>query len=92
MQDDDTQRRELSPAEQDARTEGALLALVLAEHPTQLTVFDLTRELCESPEDFAEGDAVERAVRDLVGAGLLHCQGGFVLPTRAALRFDRLDF
>ena len=77
---------------EDERTERAVLALVLAEHPAQLSVLELARELCESPEDFAEGDAVERAVRDLVGVGLLHRQGGFVLPTRAALHFDRLDF
>jgi hypothetical protein len=29
-------------------------------------------------------------VRDLVGAGLLRRHGPFVLPTHAALRFDRL--
>jgi hypothetical protein len=28
---------------------------------------------------------------ELVGAGLLHCEKGFVLPTRAALYFARLD-
>jgi hypothetical protein len=37
--------------------------------------------------DFGREDAVERAVRELVGAGLLHCQCGFVLPTRAALTY-----
>jgi hypothetical protein len=30
-------------------------------------------------------------VRDLVGAGLLHRQGVFVLPTRAALRFEQIQ-
>lgn len=35
--------------------------------------------------DFGSEDAIERAIRELVGAGLLHCRGGFVLPTRAAL-------
>ena len=29
-------------------------------------------------------------MRDLVGAGLLRCQGAYVLPTNAALYFDRL--
>ncbi len=39
---------------------------------------------------FDSEDAVERAIRQLVGAGLLHCCGGFILPTRAALYFSRL--
>jgi hypothetical protein len=37
------------------------------------------------------GDAVERAIRELVGAGLLRCEGGYVVPTRAALYFHRLE-
>jgi hypothetical protein len=79
----------LSPAEEDARTEHAVLFFLIAEHPAQLTVAELSLALNDR-DDFARGDAVERAVRELVGAGLLHCQGGFVLPTRAALYFDRL--
>ncbi len=81
----------LATHSQDAGTQRALLAFVLAEHPTQLTTPEVVRELAQDPGDFAERDAVERAVRDLVGAGLLHRQGAFVLPTRAALHFDRLE-
>ena len=40
--------------------------------------------------NFGSEDAVERAIRQLVGAGLLHCCGGFILPTRAALYYWRL--
>ncbi len=40
---------------------------------------------------FGSEDAVERAIIKLVGAGLLHCCGGFVLPTRAALYFWALE-
>jgi len=38
-------------------------------------------------------DAVERAVRDLAGTGLLHRPGDdeFVRPTRAAIRFFELE-
>jgi hypothetical protein len=67
-----------------------VLAFVLAEHPDQLTVSELARELSKGSNSFAESDAIECAVRDLVGSGLLHCNGEFVLPTRAALRFDRI--
>jgi hypothetical protein len=38
---------------------------------------------------FAERDAVERALRELEAAGLLH-RGDFVTPTRAALRLSQL--
>lgn len=75
---------------EDAATESAVLQHVLALHPAQVTVAELTREVSEAPEEFAGRDAIERAVRDLTGAGLLHSHDAFVLPTRAALRFDEL--
>jgi len=81
----------LSTDSQDAETQRALLALVLAEHPTQLTTPEAVRELAQDPGDFVERDAVGRAARDLVSAGLLHRHGAFVLPTRAARHFDRLE-
>jgi len=81
-----------SPAEEDARAEAAVLAFVLDEHPDRLTIPELSRALNAHPGGFSSDDAVERAVRELVGGGLLHCQGGLVVPTRAAVRFDRLDY
>jgi len=36
-------------------------------------------------------DAGSRAVRELVGAGLVHRDGRFLAPTRAALYFDALE-
>jgi hypothetical protein len=75
---------------QDAATESAVLQQVLALHPTAVTLEELARELGENGDRFAGRDALERAVRDLVGAGLLHRSEHFVLPTRAALRFDEL--
>ena len=79
-----------SPAEEDTRAEGAVLAFILDEHPDHLTIPELSLALNADP-GFDSDDAVERAIRELVGAGLLHCRGGLVVPTRAALRFDQLD-
>ncbi len=79
-----------STAEQDRATESAVLAQVLALHPTAVTLEELSRELGGDRDSFAGVDAVGRAVRDLAGAGLVHDEGRFVLPTRAALRFDEL--
>lgn len=78
------------PAEEDAKTESAVLQYVLALHPAQTSFDELLREFDREAGDFAQRDAVERAVRDLTSAGLLQRNGQLVLPTRAALRFDEL--
>lgn len=68
---------------EDARAQRAVLSFVLHEHPTLLASDEVEREI-------GPGDATERAMRDLTGAGLLRREGATVLPTRAALYFDRL--
>lgn len=52
---------------------------------------EVAQALYAHPGDFEENDAVERAICDLVSGGLLQCHGAFVLPTRAALYFSRLE-
>jgi len=74
-----------SPAAEDLRDENAVLVHVVVTHPGTLRLSDLIRELCD-PDDFGERDAIERAVRELVKAGLLFRCEGAVLPTRSALR------
>lgn len=77
---------------EDETVESAVLRQLLELHPTRLTLAELVRELGGDRGDFAERDAVERAVRDLSAVGLLHRSEDFVEPTRAALRFsDLLD-
>lgn len=76
--------------EQDAAIEAAVLRQLLDLHPTQVTLAELIRELAGPEADFAARDAIERAVRDLSGAGLLHRSREFVVPSRAALRFSLL--
>lgn len=75
---------------QDSAFEAAVLRRLLALHPTQVTRDELTRELSTDPDDFAERDAVERAVDELARAGLLHRNNDLVFPSRAALRFEEL--
>jgi hypothetical protein len=76
---------------EDEGVESAVLGRLLELHPARVTLDELRRELSDDNRDFAERDAVDRAVRDLTGAGLLH-RGSeeFVTPTRAALRFSEL--
>jgi predicted transcriptional regulator len=75
---------------EDAGIEAAVLRQLLLLHPAQLTLEELIVDLAEDPEGFAERDAIERAVRDLARAGLVHRNGEFAVPSRAALRFDQL--
>lgn len=75
---------------EDEGVEAAVLQQLLDLHPTQLTVAELQRELGGTRDEFAERDAVERAVRELGAVGLLHQGEEFVIPTRAALRFSQL--
>ncbi len=76
--------------EEDKVFEAAALQQVLALHPVPVTLAELVDEIAGEGEDFAQRDAVERAVRDLAGCGLLHRNEALVLPSRAAIRFDEL--
>lgn len=79
--------------EEDDAVEGAVLGLVFDSHPDALTKDELLREMTQGGStEFSDVDASERAVRDLIAAGLLHPLGDeeFVRPTRAALRFVEL--
>jgi hypothetical protein len=80
-----------SPAGEDKQTESAVLALLLAEHPIRLTMDELILVLHADPERGDPEDAGKRAVRELVGAGLIHREGRFVAPSRAALYFAALE-
>jgi hypothetical protein len=62
----------------------AVLSLVLDAHPDPLTIPAIASEI-------DQGDAGERAIRELVGVGLLECSGITVRPTAAAVHFDSLD-
>lgn len=74
--------------DEDEVVEAAVMRQLLDLHPAHITLAELQREL--GGERFAERDALERAVRDLAAAGLLHRGDEFVTPSRAALRFSEL--
>lgn len=79
-----------SPAEEDDEMEAATLMVVLELHPALLTEDEVIREVAEDPGDLVEQDTARVAVRELIGAGLLHQSGNLVLPTRAAVRIMEL--
>jgi hypothetical protein len=65
----------------DFAAQRAVLSLAREAHPKSLTI----------PELAAEIDQAERAVVDLVGAGLLDCRGISTQPSAAALHIERLE-
>jgi hypothetical protein len=81
----------LTTAEEDRRTRHSVLIAVIDLHPAPVTVSELIRQLTRTSEDFGECDAIEQAVIDLAGFGLLHRHDfrkrpdAFVTPTQAAL-------
>jgi hypothetical protein len=86
----DGMKKTRTPAAEDEAIEAAVLRQLLALYPVQLTLEELTREITGEEGDFASNDAVERAVRELAAAGLVHRNGEVVLPSRAALRLEEL--
>lgn len=82
--------RAMTTAEQDDRDQGAVLMQVLFIYPETITLGELVREVTSASPDLAERDGIERAVRDLIGVGLLRLNGGLVTLTRAAVKFHEL--
>jgi hypothetical protein len=66
-----------------------VLAFLIDLHPTRVTVDELPFAL--DAKDFAEKDAIARAVRELTAVGLLRPEGELIGPSRAALNFERLE-
>jgi hypothetical protein len=83
----------LTTYEEERREQEAVLRRVLEIYPQTLTLDELIRDLTAGgSKEFGEIDAVQRAVRDLAAAGLLHPLGAdeIIRPTRAALRYFEL--
>ena len=78
------------PSHEEDLAQQAVLAVLLDAHPAQRSIEEIVRELVEDPAEFGARDRVENAIRDLVGAGLLHRHGPFVFATHAAVRLNEL--
>jgi hypothetical protein len=68
----------------------SVLSLVLLMHPAFWSAEELRREMLADGQSFSEVDAHDRAVRDLIAAGLLRREGNSILATRAAMHFYML--
>jgi hypothetical protein len=79
-----------SIAREEAKTENAVLSLLLDEHPIRLTLDEVALVLHAEPRLTDPEDAAERAVYRLACFGLIYRDGRFLTPTRAATRFEQL--
>jgi hypothetical protein len=70
--------------EERERIQGGVMALVLSRSPRWLNEDTIAREI-------GDREAAERAVDELVAVGLLYRVANLVVPTPAALHFNRLD-
>jgi hypothetical protein len=77
--------------EDDTGIESAILRLLLIEHPAIYTAAELERELTRGRPGELPAGAFEEGVDRLCGAGLAHREGTLVIPSRAAIRLDRLQ-
>jgi hypothetical protein len=82
--------RATTTAALDDRDQAAVLREVLFIYPEILTLDELARQMAFASDAFGQRDRIERAVRDLARAGLMHQVGPLVLPTRTAVVFARL--
>lgn len=73
------------PEAEGARAARAVLDHVLTLHPDHLTVPALVQDMVAGCIGFTGGAELERAIAQLIGAGLLSVQRGLVVPTGAAL-------
>jgi len=74
----------------DLRMQRAVLALVLREHPTLLTLPALACRTLTHPRTLVGGVALARALRDLDNEGLVFSDGFQLQPSRPALYVKRL--
>lgn len=68
-----------------------VLTCVLSLHPERLSYAELRRELFVDEQEFSQADDFDRAVGDLVAAGVLRHDGDSVIPTRAAMHFAAIN-
>ena len=87
----DCRRDPDSPAEQDRKNQGTVLRVLIGEHPVRMSLDELILVMHADPEGDDPGTTTKDALRELVSAGLVHREGRFLAPTRAALYFAAVD-
>jgi aryl-alcohol dehydrogenase-like predicted oxidoreductase len=74
--------------------EHAILVEVIEQHPSRLTIRELTLRIVSDPDDSTEVETATDAIRDLRRSGLVRYRNDdqLVEPTQAALRAHALFY
>lgn len=81
-----------SAIEQEREDIGVVLSVLIDEHPIRMTLDELIRVIHGDPDEEDDlGTTTQDAIRELVSAGLVHRDGRFLAPTRAALYFSAVE-
>ena len=72
------------------RREGAALGHVLTLHPAHLRMPEIVLSMVGASKDEPEAGEYEEALKELIRAGLLFESGGLIVPTLAALHYNKL--
>lgn len=79
-----------APTADDDHVQEAVLGHLIYLYPAQLTIAEVVREMSVASTTFTVVDQYERALRDLIRAGLVHRNGEFVFASRAAVQGEAI--
>jgi|GEM_PF-1691727 len=79
------------PAAEDFKWQGVVLSYILSQFPHQLTEREIIRELVGERPTFDQKDAIERAIEEIVRAGIARRCESLVLLTHTAKRVFELE-
>jgi len=77
--------------DEDRKWQGVVLSYILSQHPHQLTEREIIRALVGERPTFDQKDAVERAIEEIVRAGIARRCESLVLLTHTAMRVFELE-
>jgi hypothetical protein len=81
-----------APVPDDLVVEAAVLALLLDLYPAPITSEELRRRMLATDHaPFAERDAVDRAVTQILAHGAAHDAGGWLIASQTAVYTARID-
>ena len=84
MHEQDMSDPDFTNEDDDREAQVRVLHFLLGESPSLVTEAEVASALSGGLPVFIETDSIERALIELLGAGLIYRQGEFFFPTRAA--------
>lgn len=79
------------PESEDSKWQSAVLSVLLDAHPDPFTKDELAAAMLKVNPSFSERDELACAIKELVAVGLVHQNGIFLLPSRAAIHYEKLE-